>query len=142
MAEPRTKDARRPQAGSESTPDLVGDALGHATGLVRKEIDLLRAELQEEVEKAAAAVGMLAGALLLALVALNVLAAAVVAWLTEAGLEAGWAALIVGGVLALVAIGLAMKGRNDLSLSSLAPTRTARNVERDMDAVKEATSHG
>ena len=142
MVERPTEDGRQVAASSESTPDLVGDVLAHATGLVRKEMDLFRAELQEEADKAAAAVGMLAGALLLAIVALNVLAAAVVAWLTEAGLDAGWSALIVGGVLALIAIGLAVKGQSDLKLSSLAPTRTARNVDREVDAVKEATSHG
>jgi uncharacterized membrane protein YqjE len=141
MADARTDD-RRVETRTETTPELVGDVLTHATGLVRKEMDLLRAELQEEVNKAAAAVGMLAGALLLALVALNVLAAALVAWLTESGLDAGWSALIVGGALALIAIGLAMKGRNGLNLSSIAPTRTARNVERDVKTVKEAGTNG
>lgn len=141
MAERRTVDMRQDELVSESISDLVGDMLEHATSLVRKEMDLLRTEIQEEVSKAGAALGMLAGAALLALVALNVLAAALVAWLTEAGLEAGWSALIVGGVLALIAIGLAMKGKNDLKLSSLAPARTARNVERDVEAVKE-TSRG
>jgi uncharacterized membrane protein YqjE len=135
-------DDRGVEARMETTPGLVGDVMAHATGLVRKEMDLLRAELQEEVNKAAAAVGMLAAALLLALVALNVLAAALVAWLTESGLDAGWSALIVGGALALIAIGLAMKGKNDLKLSSLAPTRTAKNVERDVKSVKEATNNG
>jgi uncharacterized membrane protein YqjE len=141
MVDARTDD-KRVETHTESTPGLVGDVLTHATGLVRKEMDLLRAELQEEVNKAAGAVGMLAGALLLALVALNVLAAALVAWLTESRLDAGWSALIVGGALALIAIGLAMKGRNDLKLSSLAPTRTARNVERDVKSVKEAATNG
>ena len=140
MADTMRDDNRK--ANGSSTSGLMGDALDHATGLVRKEIDLFRAELQEQTSKAATAVGMLAGAVVLALAALNVLAAALVAWITEAGLDAGWAALIVGGVLALIAIGLAMKGKNDLKLSSLAPTRTVKNVQRDADTVKEATTHG
>lgn len=127
---------------TDSASDLVGDLLDHATGLVRKELDLLRAELREETEKAALALGMLAGAAVVAVAALNVLAAAAVAWLAEAGLGPGWAALVVGVVLALVAVALMTKGRRDLTLSRLAPTRTARNMERDVDAVKEAAGHG
>ena len=54
----------------------------------------------------------------------------------------GWLAdlswqLIVGVVLGLIALFLAMKGKNDLSASSLAPTRTAKNVKRDAYAVKD-----
>lgn len=142
MAESRTSEPKRSAANSASGTGLLGDALEHATALVRKEIDLFRAELQEQTSKAAAAVGMLAAAGVLALAALNVLAAALVAWLTETGLDAGWSALIVGGVLAIIAIGLAVKGKNDLSLSSLAPTRTAKNIDRDVTTVKEATTHG
>lgn len=60
------------------------------------------------------------------------------AGLAEAGLDAGWAALIVGVILAAVAFGMITKGINDLKLSSLAPTRTAKNVKRDAQAIKES----
>ena len=122
-----------------STTGLVGDAFDHVTGLVRGEIDLARAELQENVSKAMTAIGMLVGAVVVVLVALNVLAAALTAALAETGLGAGWAALIVGGVLALIALMMALKGKNDLKLASLAPTRTAKNVRRDAESVREAT---
>ncbi|TCD16399.1 phage holin family protein [Oricola cellulosilytica] len=120
-----------------STTGLLGDALTHISNLVRFEVDLARAEVSENVKTAGVAIGLLVGAVVLALTALNVLAAALVAALAEAGLGAGWAALIVGGALALVAFLLMSKGKNDLKLNSLAPTRTARNVRRDADAVKE-----
>ena len=74
---------------------------------------------------------------MVALTALNVLTAALVAALTEAGVPAGWSALIVGIALAIVAYFMVSKGTNDLKLSSLAPTRTAKNVKRDAQAVKE-----
>jgi Na+-driven multidrug efflux pump len=79
-------------------------------------------------------VGLLAGALVIALTALNVLAAALVAGLTEWGLGAGWASLLVGVVLGAIALAMALKGRNDLKLSSIAPSRTAKNVQRDAQA--------
>ena len=140
MAETTADTSRRP--AGESTPGLLSDVMNHATGLVRGEIDLLRAEVQENMNKAAAAVGMLVAAVVLLLTALNVLAAALTAWLTETGMDAGWAALIVGGAFAIIGIVLALKGKNDLKLASLAPTRTSKNVQRDARTVTEATTHG
>ncbi len=129
-------------AAGESTPGLLNDVLNHVTGLVRGEINLVRAEVQENMNKAVAAVGMLVAAVVLFLTALNVLAAAIVAGLTEAGIDAGWASLIVGGAFAVLAVVLALKGKNDLKLASLAPTRTTKNVQRDAQAVKGAVTHG
>jgi uncharacterized membrane protein len=128
---------------SDATPDrsaggLLSDAMSNVSSLVRGEVDLARAEISENVTKAGVAVGMIAGAAIIALVALNVLAAALVAALAEAGFNAGLAALIVGGALAAIAFVLIGKGVSDLKLSSLAPTRTAKNVRRDAETVKEA----
>ncbi|MCE8005790.1 phage holin family protein [Aestuariivita sp.] len=122
----------------KSAGDLLTEAMANVSGLVRNEVDLARAEISENVTKAGVAVGLIAGAAVIALVALNVLAAALVAALTEAGLDAGWSALIVGAGLAVIAFVLINKGVNDLKLSSLAPTRTVKNVQRDAAAVKEA----
>ena len=122
---------------SRSTTGLFTEALSHVSSLVRKEVDLARAEVSENVKKAAVAIGLLVGAIVVALVALNVLAAALVAALTELGIEAGWSALIVGGVLGIIAFAMVAKGTNDLKASSLAPTRTVENVKRDAQAVKE-----
>ncbi len=127
-------DAQNPKG----TGNLLTEALTHISNLVRKEIDLARAELNENMNKAGVAIGMIVGGVVVALVALNVLAGALVAGLAELGIEEGWAALIVGLILAAVAFGLAKKGAGDLKLSSLAPTRTARNVREDTHAVKEA----
>ena len=130
-SEPRPGDAR-------STTGLFTEALSHVSNLVRKEVDLARAEISENAKKAAVAVGLLVGAVVVALVALNVLAAALVAAITELGVDAGWSALIVGGVLGIVAFAMVAKGTNDLKASSLAPTRTVENVKRDAHAVRES----
>ncbi len=122
---------------NKSAVGLLGDALSHVSALVRKEVDLARAEVNENLKSAGAAVGLIVGAVVVALTALNVLTAALVAALTEAGVPAGWSALIVGVVLAIIAYVMATKGTNDLKLSSLAPTRTAKNVKRDAQTVKE-----
>jgi ABC-type uncharacterized transport system permease subunit len=127
---------------NKSAAGLLSDAIAHMSSLVRKEVDLARAEISENVSRAGVAVGLLAGALVLALTALNVLAAALVAGLAETDLGPGWSALIVGLVLGAIALFLALKAKNDLKLSSIAPTRTAKNVQRDAQALKEATTNG
>lgn len=127
---------------NKSAAGLLSDAIAHMSSLVRKEVDLTRAEISENVSRAGVAVGLLAGALVLALTALNVLAAALVAGLAETDLGPGWSALIVGLVLGAIALFLALKAKNDLKLSSIAPSRTAKNVQRDAQALKEATTNG
>ena len=74
------------------------------------------------------------GSAVFAVVALLVLVDALVKWLaTIVGSE--WlSALIVGGVLLVVAIGMALWARSALSLSTLAPTRTTRQVREDAQA--------
>ena len=125
---------------TRSAGSLLADAMGNVSALVRNEADLARAEISENVTRAGVALGMIAAAAILALVALIVLATALVAGLAEAGLHPGWAALIVGVALAAIAYVLFHKGTDDLKLSSLAPTRTAKNLRRDAEAVKEATT--
>ncbi|PVA11333.1 phage holin family protein [Pelagivirga sediminicola] len=125
-------------ANNKSVTDMLGEALNHVSALVRKEVDLARAEMSENLNKAAVALGLIVGAVIIALTALNVLSAALVAALTEAGIDAGWSALIVGAVLAIIAFVMVGKGVNDLKLSSLAPSRTTKNVKRDAHAIKDA----
>ncbi|MEM1387433.1 MAG: phage holin family protein [Pseudomonadota bacterium] len=122
---------------AQSAGHLVIDMLNNVTALARSEVDMARAEVNENVKRAALAIGFLVAAVVFALSALNVLSAAIVAGLAEAGLEPGWAAFIVGGIFAVLAFALMQKGMNDLKLSSLAPTRAAENVKRDTQTVKE-----
>ncbi len=122
---------------NKSASGLLSDALGHVSSLVRSEFDLARAEVNENLKTAALAIAMILAAVVVALTALNVLAAALVGALTEAGIPAIWSAVIVGGVFTLIAFFMVSKGMNDLKLNSLAPTRTAKNVRRDAQAVKE-----
>ncbi|EAP77860.1 MULTISPECIES: phage holin family protein [Roseovarius] len=120
-----------------SAGNLLSEALAHVSALVRNEVDLARAEIDENLKTAGVAIGLIVGAVAVALAALHVLAAALVAALTELGIPAGWSALIVGVGLALIAWAMVQKGVNELKLRSLAPTRTAKNVQRDAQTVME-----
>jgi hypothetical protein len=121
---------------NRSAPALIGDLISHVTELFRKEMMLLRAEVNEKGNQVMTAAGMIAGALVLAIVALNVLAAALVAALAEF-MDAGWAALIVGVVLALIAWLMASGGLKNLKTANLTPRRTADSLSKDATMAKE-----
>ena len=55
-----------------SAPALMGDLVTHVTELVRKEIQLLRAELNEKATQAAIALGSIVAGVIIAITALNV----------------------------------------------------------------------
>lgn len=127
----------RPEA-QKSTGALLSDALTHVSSLMRKEIDLARAELNQSITRAATAAGMIVGAVVVVLVALNVLSAAIVAGLERAGIPAGWGALIVGVTYLVIAFIMLRVGMNQLKAITLAPNRIADHVRKDAAAVKGA----
>ncbi|SFP34005.1 phage holin family protein [Tranquillimonas alkanivorans] len=119
-----------------TTAQLLSDAMGHINGLFRKEIDLVRAEVNESLNHAGVAVGLLVAAVVVVLTGLDVVSAAIVAGLVELGLEPGWAALIVGVVYFFIAYLMARKGLNELREISIAPKRVADNVRKDAEAIR------
>jgi hypothetical protein len=128
-----------PDTRHESTAALIGRLVESIPDLFRKEGLLFRAEMDEKVSQATTAVGIIVGGTVIALTALNVLAAALTAAIAEAGISPAWSAVIVGGVLALIALAMIGKGTRDLKASRLAPNRTARSLGRDAAVAKEAT---
>src|SRR5688500_7834631 len=86
-----------------STPGLMADLLDQVTQLLRKEVQLFRAEMSDKATQAVVAAGSILAAVVVAITALNVLAAALVAGLAKAGIPGAWSAVIVGVGLALIA---------------------------------------
>ncbi|WP_341212519.1 phage holin family protein [uncultured Limimaricola sp.] len=127
-----------PRVDSKSTASLLSEALNHVSGLVRKEVDLARAETSRAVSRAGMGIALLVGAVILSLTALDVLAAAFVAWLAETGLGAGLSALIVAVVILVIAAILAKVGLNRIKAVSNAPKRSAESLRKDAAAVKGA----
>lgn len=119
---------------------LLSDAINQLTRLVRGEVALAKAEVAQNLRSAAMGVGLLVGAVVLSLVALNVLAVALVG-LIATWVGPGWAALIVGVLILAVAAILAMRGLASLKPENLAPTRTVRNVQADAQTIKETVSN-
>ena len=119
--------------------ELVGDAIRDGADLASKEFALFRAEM------ASNATGIAKGAAMF--LAASVFAVASLIWLTQAlvyGLEvitqSKWiSALIVGGLLLVVAIVLVLIGKRFISAAGLAPSRTVESIKRDTTLLSEKT---
>lgn len=122
---------------SRSTRELMSDILGHVSRLMRNEADLARAEISESMDKLKASLTVMAIALVLGIVGLNVLAAALVVFATEAGLAPHWASLAVGLVLLVIALAVFSFAKSALQGIGFVPTRSAQNVSRDASAIKD-----
>ena len=131
-----------------SLPDLLRDLMNDVTSLFRKEIQLAKAEAGEKVGKAMVGVEMLAAGGILAIAALGVLLSAAVAGvaalLMSLGMgeaaASGIAALIVGGIVAVIAYTLIKRGVSALKAQNLMLDRTAHSLERDASVLKEKTN--
>ena len=119
---------------------LLADAFRESADLARKEIALFRTEVSANVRTIVTGFVMMLAAAVFAILSLIWLTQALVDWLaTKVGSHA-LAALIVGGGLAVVAIAFGLIGRNAVSKTSLAPTRTVHSLQRDAEVLTERVS--
>jgi membrane protein YqaA with SNARE-associated domain len=130
-----------PENLAQGLGGLVSDAFDHASKLIRGEVALAKAEVRESLGQAQRGIIMLVIAIVLAPVGLILAAMAAAAGLAELGMHPGWAMLVVGGLFLLVAGVLAMSGASALKPSDLVPNRTAKNLRRDADTIKESLKH-
>ena len=120
----------------QSTGDLVKALSQQTSELVRKEVDLAKAELTEKGKKAGIGAGIFGAGGLLALFGLAVLTAALIAGLSE-GMDTWLAALIVG-VIYLVGAGIAaLMGRDKIrEATPLAPEQAVETTKEDVQWAK------
>ena len=138
------------RAASDSTDDdgrelrerpigeLVKDLSQQTSTLVRQEIQLARAELQEYGKVTGKGAGMLGGAAVAGLLALGALTAALIALLDKA--MATWvAALIVMALWAIAALVLAKSGQKALKSATPPVPQTVETVKEDIEWAKNPT---
>jgi len=113
-----------------SVGELFGQLTSDMSTLMRKEIELARIELKEEVAKAGKAGGMLGGTAVAAYMALVMISFAV-AWGLAELLPAGFAFLLVGIAYAAAAAVLYSKGRAELDKVNPTPTQTIETLKED-----------
>jgi uncharacterized membrane protein YqjE len=118
--------------------ELVKDLSAQTSTLVRQEIALAKAELQEKGKLAGKGAGMLAGAAVAGLLALGALSAGLIALLDKA--MATWvAALIVMALWAIIALVLAKAGQKALKRATPPAPQTVETVKEDIQWAKNPT---
>lgn len=129
---------RPPQPGYDSASPADQQSLGTlVTGIVedlqnivRGELALAKAELQEEATGIGRGVGMLAAGAIVGLVAFIFLMLGVT-YLVNRWLTMWQSAALVGAVLLVIAIILLTTGRKKLSTANLTPTKTIDSLKED-----------
>lgn len=125
------------EPGLRSIPTLVNDAVRDFRDLVGSEITLFRTEMAQGVHRISLGLTLLLVAAVLAIAGLFTLLIALVKGIAVLVHSDALAALIVGGVFLLLALGLGLFGRSKTSLSTLEPTRTERQVKQDVRVLTE-----
>lgn len=117
--------------------DILVDLTREFTGLLRREVRLAKTELSDNVTLAVVALGMIAAGGALSIAALVVLLeAAVGVLIDEAGFTQPQADLLVGAVVWVIAAIVVGIGLSRLKASSLAPTHTVEQLQRDAAVAK------
>ena len=119
--------------------ELLKQLSEETTTLVKRELDLAKAEVAEKGQQAGKGAGMLGGASLMGLLALGSFTAFLIMLLD--GAVPNWAAaLIVAAVYAVVAGVLALQGRNKLKEATPpVPEQAVDSVKEDVQWAKTRT---
>jgi uncharacterized membrane protein YqjE len=118
--------------------DILGGLANDIQDLVRGELRLARAELDQKLSRILMAAIWLLGGALVAFAGLVVILQGIAAAL--ALVLPTWAAsLIVGVAIVIIGAVFARSGLAMLSLKSLTPDRTASSLQKDARVVKEHT---
>ena len=123
--------------GNQTIQGLVGEALRESTDLAQKEFTLFKTEISQNLRTLFMGLAMMVAAAVFAIAAVMLFTESLVKWLATVVNSEALAALIVGGVMAVIAIGLGLWGRNAMTASSLTPQRTMRSLKRDAEVLSE-----
>lgn len=128
-----------PPSSDQSVGDLVSGIASDLSTLMRQELDLAKAEIRQEASKAGKAAGMLGGAGLAGWMVALFLSFTLL-YLLDSAIDAGWAALIVALIWAVIGAVLFVIGRNRLKSVDPTPHRTVETVKEDVQWLKSRNS--
>ena len=129
---------RSEQVSETSIGELIGDISNDLSQLFRQEVELAKAEIKQEASKAGKAAGMLGGAGFAGYLAVVLLSFALVFGLANV-MDAGWAALIVAVIWAVIGAVLYATGRKRLKTVDPVPRRTVDTIKEDAQWLKNPT---
>ncbi len=122
---------------NRSVPDILRDLLMQLTTLVRKEGQLARAEISENISRAGGGMALVVVGAVLLIPALVILLQAAVAALATEGFTPAQSAGIIGGATLVIGLILLAVGVGRLKARSLMPDRTINQLQRDAAVAKE-----
>jgi uncharacterized membrane protein YqjE len=126
------------ELSDRSVGDLVQRLSEQTATLVREEIRLAQAELEEKGKRAGMGAGMFGGAGLVALYGVGALMAAAILLIGTA-VEPWLAAVIVGAALLAVGGLLALTGKKQVERATPPkPERAIESVQKDLEHLKES----
>jgi len=129
-----------PTTRTDASPgELASEVAKDVSMLVRQEIALAKVELQQEAKTAGVAAGAFGGAGFAGYFVLFFLSLAAV-YALDSVMPAGWAALIVAAVWAVVAGVLALLGKRKMNQFTPKPERTIETVKEDVQWAKTRNS--
>ncbi|MBW9111041.1 phage holin family protein [Microbacterium trichothecenolyticum] len=123
------------KAAETSLGELVGEVSRDLSTLMRKELELAKAELSESAKRAGAGAGLLGGAGYAGMMAVFFLSVALWWGLGDLIDSLGWSAVIVAVLWGIIAAILYAVGRNRLKTVQGAP-KTVETVKEIPDALK------
>jgi uncharacterized membrane protein len=129
----------RARAAEASPGELASEVAKDMSTLVRQEVALAKAELQQEAKTAGTAVGAFGGAGFAGYFVLVFVSLAGMYGL-DAVMPIGWAALIVAAVWAVIAAVFAVIGRRKMKGFNPKPERTIETVKEDVQWAKTRNS--
>ena len=121
-------------AADRSLGDLISEVAQDLSTLVRQELELAKAEVQQSASRAGKGVGMLGGAAVAGYFVLLFVSIALW-WAIGSATGLGWSAVIVAAIWAIIAAVLAAVGRSSLKSVRGLP-KTAATVKKIPDAIK------
>ena len=125
--------------GERSIGEIVGSITTEFTTLVRKEVELAKTELREDVKNAGKGAGMFAGAGIAGLLFLMCLSALLIIAIGNL-IGYGWSALIVTALWGIVAAVLALRGKAEMKKVPPPLEKTTITLKEDVQWAKHPTS--
>jgi uncharacterized membrane protein YqjE len=125
--------------GGSALPRALSGAVADFADLVQKEIRLARTEIGEKLATKLRAGAWMIAAAMLGFVAILLLIAGLVIWISTLGFSLPAACLLVAAATAVLATIAYYAGRDD-AREGLTPERTIHQVNRDIQEAKETLS--
>lgn len=122
----------------ESIGEILKDLAYQSSALVRDEVTLAKQEISEKLKSLQAATLIIIVGSLMGFLALAAACAAAIVGLAEY-IDPWKSALIVTGILALLAIVMIFTGIRMINKTSLKPEQTIRTLEENKEWLKEIT---